>query len=320
MRADFDSNGTRAEVIALDRWSAHRTGRGRSPTIRVLLADGAGLVRAGVRALLEGEPGITVIAEAATGQEALAAAIASRPDVVLMDIELPGLDGLQATRQILANPGLSHVKVLILSDDEMDEHLFDALRAGASGVLLKATDPVELSRAVRVLAGGGAQLSPTVTRRLLREFASQPDPKRPTPELLDELTAREREVMTLAGLGLSNHEIADRLVVSPATAKTHVSRAMVKLHARDRAQLVVLAYECGLVRPRQAESEPVSVSQGRRHISQRTRRAGEAIVAAKAARAYEAPAELRVRALQLARASAGLTRRGESGAAGRPLS
>jgi DNA-binding NarL/FixJ family response regulator len=311
MRAHMNSNATSAEVISLDRWAAHRTGRNRAPAIRVLLADGAGLVRAGVRALLEAEPGMTVIAEAASGEEAVAAAMETRPDVVLMDVRLPGLDGLQATRQILASPGLSHVKVLILSEDESDEHLFDAVRAGASGFLVKDTDPVDLSRAVRVLAGGGAQLSPGVTRRLLQEFASQPDPKRPTPELLEELTAREREVMTLVGLGLSNDEIADRLVVSPATAKTHVSRTMVKLHAHDRAKLVVLAYESGLVRPRQHEREPGFVAHDRRHLGQRARRAGEAIASVKAARYYGASSERRVRALQLAGASAGLAHEGE---------
>jgi DNA-binding NarL/FixJ family response regulator len=307
------SNESPAEVISLGAWAAHRADRDRSPAIRVLLADGAGLVRAGVRALLDGERGLTVIAEAATGEEAVAAAIETRPDVVLMNMWLPGLDGLQAMRQILTNPGLSHVKALILSDDESDEHVFDALRAGASGFLLKDADPVELSRAVRVLADGGAHLSPCVARRLLRAFASQPDPKRPTPELLEELTAREREVMTLVGLGLSNDEIAGRLVVSPATAKTHVSRTMVKLHARDRAKLVVLAYDCGLIRPPQHGSEPGVIACDRRHERQRTHRAGEAIASVTAARPrpYAASSELRVRALQLAGASGGLSHRGE---------
>jgi DNA-binding NarL/FixJ family response regulator len=249
---------------------------------------------------------MTVIAEAATGEDAVAAAIETRPDVVLMNAWLPGLDGLQATRQILASPGLSHVKVLILSDDEYDEQIFDALRAGASGILLKDTDPIEVSRAVRVLAGGGAQLSPCVTRRVLQEFASQPDPKRPTPELLDELTAREREVMTLVGMGLSNDEIAERLVVSPATAKTHVSRTMVKLHARDRAKLVVLAYESGLVRPRQQNSEPQLVPRPGQHMGQRSRHAVTAMGSAGAARVHGASAALRVRPLQLAGASVGL--------------
>jgi DNA-binding NarL/FixJ family response regulator len=311
MRAQMNTSGTPTEVISLDRWAAYRSGRDRAPAIRVLLADGAGLVRAGVRALLDREPGMTVIADAATGEEAVAAAIRTRPDVVLMDVWLPGLDGLQATRQILATPGLSHVKVLILSDDESDDRIFDALRAGASGFLLKDTDPDEVSRAVRVLAGGGAQLSPCVTRRLVQEFASQPDPKRPTPELLEELTAREREVMTLVGLGLSNDEIADRLVVSPATAKTHVSRTMVKLHARDRAKLVVLAYESGLVRPRQRESEPAFVPHRGPHMGQRSRHQGQGIGSATPARSYAASAEVRVRALQLAGASVGLAGRGE---------
>jgi DNA-binding NarL/FixJ family response regulator len=222
----------------------------QSPAIRVLLAESVGLVRAGFRALLESEPNITVAAEAASGEEAVAVAKETRPDVVLMDVCLPGLDGLEATRLILADPGVSHVKVLILSADELDEDLFGALRAGASGFLVKDTEPVELLRAVRVLAGGGAQLSPCVTRRLLQEFASHLDPKRAVPEQLEELTAREREVVALVALGLTNDEIAARLVVSPATAKTHVSRAMVKLHARDRAKLVALAYETGFVVPR----------------------------------------------------------------------
>jgi DNA-binding NarL/FixJ family response regulator len=307
-------DGTPGNIISLDWWASHRTGGTFAPAIRVLLADGAGLVRAGLRALLEAEQGISVIAEAATGEEAVAKAIEMRPDVVLIDVALPGLDGLQATRQILATPGLSHVKVMILSEDELDEGLFGALRAGATGFLVKDTDAVELLRAVRVLAGGGAQLSPRLTRRLLQELVSQPDPQRPVPERLEELTAREREVMTLVALGLTNDEIAERLVVSPATAKTHVSRAMVKLHARDRAKLVALAYETGFVRPgQQHEAQPDFLQPALRapHVPVRTRHPGKATAAAQAGRAHIAAADPRVRAPRGATASLGLARRVE---------
>jgi DNA-binding NarL/FixJ family response regulator len=217
--------------------------------IGVLLADGQGLVRAGMRALLEGEPGLVVLGDAASGDEAVALARRLRPDVLLIDLGVPGLDGLEATRRITSDAGLPDVSVVILTAGENDGDLFDALRAGASGFLVKDTEPADLVRAVRVVASGGAQLSPSSASRLIREFASQPDPQRPVPELLDELTAREREVMTLVAMGLTNGEIAERLVVSPATAKTHVSRTMVKLRAHDRAKLVVLAYEAGYVEP-----------------------------------------------------------------------
>jgi DNA-binding NarL/FixJ family response regulator len=220
--------------------------------IRILLADGERLVRAGFRALLEAERGITVVAEARDGHEAVALAGETRPDVVLTDLRLPGIDGLEATRRILADPALRGVSVVILATLQSDEDLFAALRAGASGFLVKDTEPRELVRAVRVVAEGEAQLSPSVTRRLIEEFAAQPDPRRPGPEALDELTPREREVMALVAMGLSNGEIAERLVVSPATAKTHVSRTMVKLHARDRAKLVSVAYESGFLEPRRA--------------------------------------------------------------------
>jgi DNA-binding NarL/FixJ family response regulator len=216
--------------------------------IKVLLADDQALVRAGFRALLDAQPDITVAGEAADGAEAARAAAETRPDVVLMDIRMPGTDGLEATRRIVGDPALSGVRVLILTTFDEDEYVFEAVRTGASGFLVKDTEPVELLRAVRVIAEGEALLSPRVTRRLIGEFARRARPGRSVREL-DLLTAREREIVALVAEGLSNDEIAARLVVSPATAKTHVSRAMVKLAARDRAQLVVLAYETGLVRP-----------------------------------------------------------------------
>ncbi|HWM05825.1 MAG TPA: response regulator transcription factor [Actinophytocola sp.] len=216
--------------------------------IRVVLADDQALVRAGFRALLNAQQGVEVVGEAADGTEAIAAAREHRPDVMLMDIRMPGLDGLEATRTISADPALSDVHILILTTFEEDEYVFEAIRVGASGFLVKDTEPVELVRAVQVVAGGDALLSPGVTRRLIGEFATRAK-KAPESSTLDVLTEREREVVSLVGEGLTNDEIAARLVVSPATAKTHVSRAMIKLAARDRAQLVVLAYESGLVRP-----------------------------------------------------------------------
>jgi DNA-binding NarL/FixJ family response regulator len=303
----MNGTGTRGQVISFDHWAAHRTGGDRSPAIRVLLADGAALVRAGLRALLEEERGIAVIAEAASGEEVVAVTIETRPDVVLMDVGLPGLDALEATRRILTHPDLSHVRVLVVGACESDEDLFGALRAGASGFLVKDTEPGELLRAVRVVAGGGAQLSPSVTRRLLREFASQPDPKRPVLEQLEELTAREREVLTLVALGLSNDEIAERLVVSPATAKTHVSHAMVKLHAHDRAKLVALAYETGFVQPRQHASGTGFVQPAHRvsHVGLSGRYPGKSVAAATDGRPPGASADLRVRPLRAAGAEAG---------------
>jgi DNA-binding NarL/FixJ family response regulator len=215
-----------------------------SRTRRVVVADGHALVRAGLRALLEGAGDITVVGEAADGEEAVVLARRLGPDVVLLDVSLPGLDAVEATRLVLAQSG---VPVMLLTTSETDERIFPALRAGASGLVLKDTEPAELVHAVEVLAQGEAVLSPSVTRRLIADFTSRPEPARPSVELGEGLTAREREVIALVALGLSNDEIAERLVVSPATAKTHVSRAMVKLHARDRAQLVVFAYESGLV-------------------------------------------------------------------------
>lgn len=218
-------------------------------SIRVLLADDQTLVRSGFRALLERADDLEVVGEAGDGAEAVRLAVATRPDVVLMDIRMPGMDGLEATRRITSDPRLESVHVVMLTTFELDEYVFEALHAGASGFLLKDVEPEALREAVRVVSDGDALLSPSVTRRLIREFVTQPERHRPPPERLSELTEREREVMVLVGGGLSNQEIAERLVISPATAKTHVSRIMMKLGVRDRAQLVVLAYETGLVRP-----------------------------------------------------------------------
>jgi DNA-binding NarL/FixJ family response regulator len=216
--------------------------------IRVLLADDQALVRAGFRALLDAQDHIEVVAEAADGEEAVKLARTLQPDIVLMDIRMPGMDGLQATRAIASDDALKEVRVVILTTFDLDEYVFEALRVGASGFLVKSTEPAELIHAVRVVTAGDALLSPGVTRRLVAEFAERAKEPGPAPAL-DLLTDREREVMGLVAEGLSNEEIAQRLVVSPATAKTHVSRAMVKLNARDRAQLVVFAFESGLARP-----------------------------------------------------------------------
>ncbi|HEV3354993.1 MAG TPA: response regulator transcription factor [Acidimicrobiales bacterium] len=216
--------------------------------IRVALADDQALVRAGFRALLDAEDDIDVVGEASDGDEAVRIAKQTTPDVFLMDIRMPGTDGLEATRVIIGDDGLADVRVVILSTFDLDEYVFEALRLGASGFLVKDTDPAELVQAVRAVARGDALLSPGVTRRLVAEFATRSRQPAPVTDL-DLLTDREREVVALVGEGLSNDEIAERLIMSPATAKTHVSRAMVKLGVRDRAQLVVLAYESGLVRP-----------------------------------------------------------------------
>ena len=216
--------------------------------IRVVLADDQALLRAGIRALLEAEDDIEVVGEAANGAEAVDLTHALRPDVVLMDIRMPGMDGLAATRRITESAVLSGTRVVVLTTFDLDEYVFEAVRIGASGFLVKDTEPAELLRGLRAVAGGDALLSPGVTRRLISEFASR-SRRNAGLSALDALTDREREVVGLVGEGLSNDEIADRLVLSPATAKTHVSRAMVKLRVRDRAQLVVLAYESGLVRP-----------------------------------------------------------------------
>jgi DNA-binding NarL/FixJ family response regulator len=216
--------------------------------IRVLLADDQALVRAGFSALLGARADIEVVGEAPDGHAAVALARELRPDVVLMDIRMPGLDGLAATRQIAAEPQLAGTRIVILTTFALDEYLFDALRAGASGFLVKDIEPADLVTAVRVVAAGDALISPGMTRRLIEEFASRAKAPRPAREL-DVLTEREREVMVLAAGGLTNDEIAGRLYLSPATARTHVSRAITKLGVRDRTQLVVLAYETGLVRP-----------------------------------------------------------------------
>ncbi|GAA2624747.1 response regulator transcription factor [Dactylosporangium fulvum] len=216
--------------------------------IRVVLADDQALVRAGFRSLLAAEPDIEVVGEASDGAHAVRLARQVRPDVILMDIRMPGVDGLAATRQIAADPALAGVRIVVLTTFELDEYVAEALRAGAAGFLVKNTMPAELINGVRVVAAGDGLLSPSVTRRVIEQFAARTAAPAP-PRRLAELTEREREVVALVGTGLSNDEIAARLVVSPATAKTHVSRSMVKLGARDRAQLVVFAYEAGLVRP-----------------------------------------------------------------------
>jgi DNA-binding NarL/FixJ family response regulator len=216
--------------------------------IRVVLADDQALVRAGFRALLAAEPGVSVVGEAGDGAEVVAVVRREVPDVVLMDIRMPGTDGLAATRAITQDPRLATVRVVILTTFELDEYVFEAIRSGASGFLVKDTEPADLLRAVRAVAGGEALLSPSVTRRLIEHFAAQPRPGRDLPALTL-LTEREREVLALVAAGLTNDDIAARLVVSPLTAKTHVSRIMTKIGARDRAQLVVAAYESGLVRP-----------------------------------------------------------------------
>ncbi len=216
--------------------------------IRVLVADDQAAVRAGFAALIVAEDGMQVAGEAADGREAVDLARRVLPQVVLMDIRMPQLDGLEATRLICADPNLGGTRVLVLTTFDLDEYVYGALRAGASGFLLKDAGPMELLQAIRIVAAGDALLAPSITRRLIAEFASRPDPRQ-RPAQLDELTEREHEILRLVAAGLSNDEIARRLVISPLTAKTHVSRILGKLACRDRAQLVTLAYETGLVTP-----------------------------------------------------------------------
>jgi DNA-binding NarL/FixJ family response regulator len=216
--------------------------------IRIVLVDDQMLIRAGLRALLSAEPDMRVVGEAGDGEAAIDLVRAERPDVVLMDIRMPGGDGLAATRAIGADPALAGVHVVVLTTFEEDSYVFEAIRGGAAGFLVKDTDPAELIRAVRTVVAGESLLSPRATRSLVEAFAAHAKPSALAPEL-DVLTEREREVMRHVAVGLTNAEIAERLFISPATTKTHVSRAMIKLGARDRAQLVVFAYETGLVTP-----------------------------------------------------------------------
>ena len=263
-----------ARLAALHRIGPTRPApqRPASSAVRVLVADGQTLVRAGFRALLESTGRITVVGEAASGEYAVALARRVRPDVALIDATLPGLDSVEATRQM----SKSGVAVMLLTASGCDQRALDALRAGATGLVLKNSEPAELVRAVAAVARGEALLSPGVTRGVITELASRPVPQAPSRGLLGELTAREREVVVLVGHGFDNAEIAERLVITLATAKTHVSRAMVKLGAHDRAKLVVFAYETGLVCPRRQEAVS-DVSLDRAPAADRDRRIGGAV-------------------------------------------
>jgi DNA-binding NarL/FixJ family response regulator len=247
-------------VVALDR---DRREVPAADTLRILVAEGLGLVRAGLRVLLEAQPGMCVAAEAATAPEAVAAARDVRPDIVLIDSDLPGGGGLDASRQIVAQADGAGTRVVMLIGSHAEDAVFDALRAGATGLLLRDAHADDLVQAVRVVAAGDVLLPPRLARTVVADFLSRPERLHSTPEELEELTPREREVVALVACGLSNEEIAEQLVVTRATAKTHVSRALCKLHARDRAQLVVLAYEAGLVRPgphRLGSGQPVPLT------------------------------------------------------------
>jgi DNA-binding NarL/FixJ family response regulator len=227
---------------------------------RVLVADDHALVRAGFRSLLAGEEDMDVVGEAVDGREAVTLAVEEAPDVILMDIRMPGLDGIEATRQITSNLRLSHTKVIVLTTFDLDEYVFGALRAGASGFLLKGVEPTQLIDAVRTVAAGEALLEPSATRRLIEAYVEGGAEKAPAlPALPDSLTTREIEIMTLVAGGLTNGEIASRLVISPLTTKSHVSRILAKVNARDRTQLVVMAYESGLVSPGRTAASPREV-------------------------------------------------------------
>lgn len=219
-------------------------------TVRVLVAEDQALVRTGLLLLVGTAPDLVVVGEAATGAQAVALARSERPDVVLMDVRMPDLDGIEATRQICADPGTAGVRVLMLTTFDIDEYVYASLRAGASGFLLKDAPPTELLAAVRTVAAGDALLAPSVTRRLIAEFTRRPEPSRSPSPRLDPLTGRERDVLLLVARGLSNQEIAQHLHLGVATVKTHIGRILAKLAARDRAQLVISAYESGLVTPR----------------------------------------------------------------------
>ncbi|MET7666740.1 response regulator transcription factor [Micromonospora luteifusca] len=217
--------------------------------IRVLIADDQALLRGSFRLLVDLTPDFTTVAEAGTGAEAVTLTEQHRPDVVLMDVRMPEMDGIEATRRICADPTTAGTRVIILTTFDLDEYVYGALRAGASGFLLKDTPPADLLAGIRVVAAGEGLLAPTVTRRLIDEFARRPEPARPLPRRLDGVTEREREVLALIARGLSNSELAAHLSLSLATVKTHVGRLLTKLAVRDRAQLVIVAYETGLVGP-----------------------------------------------------------------------
>jgi DNA-binding NarL/FixJ family response regulator len=234
LRVEFDSSGPPLALVQPD-------------PIRVMIADAHPVVRAGFTAMMESEPGIDIAGAAGSAQEAIALASEIQPDVALVDLDLPDLGGIEAARRIYDDPGSSDVNLVILASHDSDEDLFAALRVGASGFVLKSTEPAELVRAVQLVGAGEALLSPSATRRLVAQFRSQPQPQVPSPEQFEKLTAREREVIALVAAGLRNDEIAQRLQISPATVKTHVSRALRKLDARDRSQLVAIAYQLGLV-------------------------------------------------------------------------
>jgi DNA-binding NarL/FixJ family response regulator len=217
--------------------------------IRVMVVDDQALVRAGFEVLIDSADDLEVVGTAADGAEAVTMAAATSPDVILMDVRMPLMDGLEATSRILSAPGAAGTRVLMLTTFSLDEYVFGALKAGASGFMLKDTPPADLLAGIRTVAGGDAQLSPSITRHLIEEFVRRPQPIRVAPPSLDALTDREVEVLALVARGLSNAEIGERLHVSPATAKTHVARLLMKLDARDRAQLIIAAYESGLITP-----------------------------------------------------------------------